>query len=327
MDITPYLTPHKLGRPVLTGSGVAGQFDCLAVDCPTVFSHNGRFYMLFIGFDGIGYQTGLAVSDDLLHWEKQCVLFRRDSNADWDKVGQAGVWILHDDDLYSGNPLIKVDGKYWIFYHSYPEAGYETGPAKIGAAWCEDESLLDWHFLPEPLYLPGEADAWDGGGLYKCCVVRLGGKWHMYYNAKDQDGVEQTGLAVSDDLLHWARCPENPLVRVEPGTWTSRFCSDPHVCYDSRRKTWVMFFYGFSSPYAMDGVALSGDGLYWEKYPEPILRVGQPGELDCRYAHKPSVIYHDGKLYHYYCACRPWQEGDPADNGGEFRCITVAVSD
>jgi hypothetical protein len=25
--------------------------------------------MQYIGFDGTGYQTGLAVSDDLLHWK------------------------------------------------------------------------------------------------------------------------------------------------------------------------------------------------------------------------------------------------------------------
>lgn len=51
---------------------------------------------------------------------------------------------------------------------------------------------------------------------------------------------------------------------------------------------------------------------------------GYQTALDSKYAHKPSVIYHDGALYHYYCACRPHMEGDPADNDGEFRCITVA---
>ena len=69
MDVTPYLTPNKYGMPVLEASGVEGSFDCRAVDCPTVFRHNGSFYMMYVGFDGIGYQTGLARSDDLLHWD------------------------------------------------------------------------------------------------------------------------------------------------------------------------------------------------------------------------------------------------------------------
>ena len=62
-----YLTPHKFGRPVLTGSGTPGASDEKAVDCPFVFQHNGAFYMAFVGFDGRGYQTGLARSRDLLN--------------------------------------------------------------------------------------------------------------------------------------------------------------------------------------------------------------------------------------------------------------------
>ena len=42
MDISRLITPYKYERPVLTGSGEAGAYDRLAVDCPTVFSHNGR---------------------------------------------------------------------------------------------------------------------------------------------------------------------------------------------------------------------------------------------------------------------------------------------
>ncbi len=29
---------------------------------------------------------------------------------------------------------------------------------------------------------------------------------------------------------------------------------------------------------------------------------GAPGSVDETYAHKPCVIYHDGALYHFYCA-------------------------
>ena len=46
MDISHLITPYKYGRPVLTGSGVKGSYDERAVDCPTVFSHNGRFYLM-----------------------------------------------------------------------------------------------------------------------------------------------------------------------------------------------------------------------------------------------------------------------------------------
>ena len=77
LELEQYLTPHKLGEPVLAGSGVEGDFDALAVDCPFVFEHTGAFHMMFIGFDGKGYQTGLARSMDLIHWDKLGVILAR----------------------------------------------------------------------------------------------------------------------------------------------------------------------------------------------------------------------------------------------------------
>jgi hypothetical protein len=53
-------TPFKLGRHVLTASYKQGTFDSHAVDCPFVFFHNDRYYMTYVGFDTIGYRTGLG---------------------------------------------------------------------------------------------------------------------------------------------------------------------------------------------------------------------------------------------------------------------------
>lgn len=318
MDIKPYLTPIKYGKPVLEPSGIEGSFDKDAVDCPTLFRHNGAFYMMYIGFDGTGYQTGLARSDDLFNWEKLGCILKRGSNSGWDRIGQAGTWILRGSDLYGEYKPLRIDGRYVLFYHSYPETGYESGPAKIGIAFTEDENLMHWQCAPEPVFSYGDRHQWDGGGLYKCCVICHDGVYYMYYNAKNAAGgmwTEQIGLATSRDLLRWERHPENPLLKVTPGAWDSVFVSDPHVEYDSRRKQWVMFYYGFNGKAAMDGVALSKDMIHFEKYPEPVIRTGTGDEIDALYAHKPSVIYHDGALYHFYCAC-----------GGKSRCITVACS-
>ena len=40
------------------------------VHCPAVFRHGKRWYMTYIVFDGDGYETWIAASDDLLVWEK-----------------------------------------------------------------------------------------------------------------------------------------------------------------------------------------------------------------------------------------------------------------
>ena len=80
MNIDHLIPAYKYGEAVLTGSGIEGTFDRLAVDSPFVFQHNGHFYMMYIGFDGIGYQTALAISEDLIHWTHLDVILKRGSN-------------------------------------------------------------------------------------------------------------------------------------------------------------------------------------------------------------------------------------------------------
>ncbi|HHT35647.1 MAG: hypothetical protein ACE3NC_01425 [Candidatus Wallacebacter cryptica] len=327
--IRKYLTPYKLGKPILTGSGISGAFDELAVDCPFVFYHHNRFYMMYVGFDGTGYQTGLAVSDDLITWERKGPILKREEHVGWDRIGAAGTWILKESNsLWDLPTLKKVDGKYWMVYHSYPEEGYEAGPAQIGLAWTEDEELMDWHRLPEPVFSWQDGADWENGGLYKACLLEEDGRYYLFYNAKDQKPrgwQEQIGVAISTDLKHWERYENNPIVKVASGRWDSQFCADPYVVKDGER--WVMYYYGFNRRHAQDGIAFSDDLFNWEKHPDPILPNGDPGELDHSFAHKPALLYHDGVLYHFYCACRKYKPGDPVKSlWDEFRTITFAAS-
>jgi predicted GH43/DUF377 family glycosyl hydrolase len=329
MNIEHLLTPYKYGKPVITGTGDKGRFDCNAVDCPTPFWHNGRYYMLFVGFDGTGYQTGLAVSDDLINWVKLGAILRRGSNMLWDNVGMAGTSVLMENDLFGQRKLKKVFGRYWLLYHSYPNTGYEAGAAEIGLAWTEDENLLDWHFRGEPILSWKDGEAWEHGGLYKGWLLEHEGKFYMFYNAKTDENergwIEQTGFATSTDLMNWTRNPSNPVLPVSPGAWDSVFASDPTVFYDSRQRQWVMFYYGLGNLSACEGLAVSKNLSTWQKFPIPILTIGTRKSIDQIHAHKPGIIYADGKLYHFYCACRPTTNVDvTAPYSPEHRCITVA---
>jgi predicted GH43/DUF377 family glycosyl hydrolase len=322
-----YLTPYKLGRPVLAGSGTPGAFDEKAVDCPLVFRHGDAFYMTFVGFDGHGYQTGLARSTDLIHWEKLGAILRRGEGNPWDAHNAAGTWLLCENDLGKPRVLRKYQNRYWMAYHSYPGEGYEVGPGRMGLAWSQDERLMTWHRLPQPILTPEDGAAWERGGLYKECLIWHEGTFYLFYNAKNQDHpwIEQTGVATSHDLSSWTRYQGNPILRVSQGCWDARFCSDPCVVWFGGQ--WAMAYFGYDYQHAQEGIAFSDDLYHWRKHPEPIIRVGPDGALDSIHAHKPALIRHDGVLYHFYCACRPSQPGDPAVNtGNEFRCITVATS-
>lgn len=205
-------TPYKLGRPILEPSGAHGTFDSYGVDSPFVFFHNGKYKMMYVGYDGIGYQTGLAESDDLLHWRHVGLMLERSSGDEWDRVGASGNWLLKRSDALSAVPELKrVDGKYWMIYHAYPDQGYEAGPAEIGLAWTTDDDLLRWNRLERPILSWRDGGAWEAGGLYKACLVENNNRYYLFYNAKNRDvfpWTEQIGAAVSDDLTHWTRCEE-----------------------------------------------------------------------------------------------------------------------
>lgn len=300
--IAPYRTPYKYQKLVLAGSGVKGTFDEKLVDCPFVFSHEGRFCMTYVGWDGAGYQTGLAESNDLLNWRRKGVILARDPDDPITRYNIASASILRENDLFSPGRLIKVDGRYVCAWHAYPSSGYEAGPAVIGLAFSKD--LMHWEKTP-PILFPEGGAAWEEGGLYKPYLIREGGTYYLFYNAKTKGEPwhEQTGLATSTDLGTWKRHPASPLLRNgEKGkSWDDRFASDPVVVRHG--KQWAMFYFGLASDGRARDLLALGDSLTdFRKVDEVLVDVGPPGSVDEKYAHKPSVIHSGGALYHYYCA-------------------------
>ncbi len=297
-----YRTPYKYGKLVLAGSGEPGAFDRLAVDCPFVFRHDGRFYMTYVSNDGIGYQTGLASSSDLVNWRRLGCIFKRDPENPIIRYNAALNWILRENQLRSPGRLKRVNGRFLGVYHAYPHPGYESGPAVIGLCWSDD--LLNWE-LGELCLRPEEGAHWEQGGLYKPCLLELGGIYYLFYNAKTpgRRWVEQTGVATSTDLKQWKRFAGNPILpNGGPGRWDEVFASDPCVVRDGN--LWVVFYYGLAKRdnKARELLAAGTDPFHPVKLNAVLVDVGPEGSVDSTYAHKPSIIYHDGTLYHFYCA-------------------------
>ena len=106
-------------------------------------------------------------------------------------------------------------------------------------AWSEDEELLDWHFFDKPCFSWKNGEEWESGGLYKACMIENEGTFYMFYNAKDKEQrwTEQTGMAYSEDLVHWIRCKENPVLKVDRESWDKWFVSDPYIVKD--QNIWI----------------------------------------------------------------------------------------
>lgn len=331
MDITTAIaairTPNKHDRLVIAPSYKAGAFDSHAVDCPFPFHHDNRFWMTYVGWDDIGYQTGLASSDDLLNWKKEGLLIGRGLEGSVTEYNVALTCILRDNGLLGSGVLKPVDGRFVGTYHAYPEPGYESGPGVIGLCYSQD--LRQWDLAP-PVLAPNPSCEWEAGGLYKSWLLESEGMYYLFYNAKDRTEwpwVEQTGLAYSRDLGNWERWPDNPVVRVGVlGEFDDRFASDP--CVLRHQDTWVMFYFGLCSDgHAREGVAFSRDLRHWQKAREVLIDVGPEGVIDSKHAHKPGIISRGGCLYHFYCAVAPAESSRLGEvSHSEVRGISVATS-
>jgi predicted GH43/DUF377 family glycosyl hydrolase len=327
MPIQVFETPFKRNEIVVGPSFKAGAFDSHATDCPFVFRHGEEFLMTFVGWDGVGYRTGIASSPDLHSWEKQGLLIDRGVPGSATEFNVAMTSIMRDNALFGSSTLKPVDGRFVGTYHAYPGSGYEVGPGVIGLCFSND--LKNWE-VGEPVLRPGLPGEWDAGGLYKSWLMEVEGTFYLFYNAKNHDRrgwIEQTGFATSNDLVNWEKSPKNPVLPNGPaGSFDDLFASDPCVLWDGNR--WVMFYFGNSTDgHARDGVAFSQNLIQWEKAIELLIDVGSPGSIDDKYAHKPAMITNGDVLFHFYNAVtqfesRPMGEIDHT----EIRGITYATN-
>ena len=300
-ESSPYATPYKFGELVLKASLDGGEFDSKSVDCPFVFHHGGQFWMTYVGFDGTGYQTGLASSTDLVNWRKEGCILRRDPSSPITRYNIALNWIVRQNAMRSPGEVQKIKGRFLGASHSYPNAGYEEGPAVIGLCWSRD--LKHWD-LDGVVLKPEDGAEWERGGLYKPCLVESDGRYFLFYNAKNpgRGWHEQTGVATSTDLKTWTRFEGNPiLANGGAGAGDERFASDP--CVVTNGPQWAMFYYGLDAKgRARDFLALGKDPYHFTKTGDVLIDTGASGAVDSTYAHKPSIVSYQGDLYHFYCA-------------------------
>lgn len=276
-------------------------------DVPTVFQIPGdkKWYMSFIGFNGKGYNSFVAVSDDLVHWREMRLAMGFGAENEFDHGGRVlGGYLFASYDIKAPRTLAKRDGKYWSLYGAYPrQGGLELRPGYEGLASSIDG--LAWTRVgKDPIMSVHDKDCgeWERDCIYQPWLVAHEGKFYDFYNAANGP-LEQSGIAVSRDLINWTRYTGNPVVRNRQGGYDESFCSDPKVFRDGDH--WSMFYFGIGRGGGHIMVAFSRDLLHWTADPEPLYKAGgHPGGLDRTYAHKMALVYNpaNATYYMFYCA-------------------------
>ena len=186
-------TPYKYGLVVAPSDNYH------KIDCPTVFRENDKWYMTYLvyngkeGLDGRGYETWLAGSNDLLHWETLGrILSYKDEG--WDCNQRGGYPSLIDWNWGGTYQMASYKGKHWMTYIGGDGTGYEAvrAPLNIGLAWTSDAVTRphEWESSSTPILSIHDKKAqwWENLVQYKSTVYwdktkKLGAPFVMFYNS------------------------------------------------------------------------------------------------------------------------------------------------
>ena len=330
-------TPYKYGMVVAPSDNYH------KTDCPTVFRAGNKWMMTYVvyngkdGLDGRGYETWLASSDDLLHWntEGRILSYKEDG---WDMNQRGGFPALIDWTWAGSYGISQYKENYWMTYIGGHGTGYEAvrEPLNIGMAWTDGDMTKahEWLSGDKPLLSIADRDVqwWEQLVQYKSTVYenkrgpRNGlapelskYRFIMFYNAgginpENNLKAERIGIALSNDLKKWKRYGGNPVFANEVG---GIITGDAQIVrMDS---LYVMFYFKAYDPSrrynAFNTFAVSRDLLHWERWEgEDLIVPSKP--YDEMFAHKSYVVKHDGVVYHFYCAV----------NNDQQRGIAVATS-
>jgi beta-fructofuranosidase len=160
----------------------------------------------------------------------------------------------------------------------------------------------------------GRFGSWDDQAIWTGSVIMREDVAYMFYTGTCQAEkglVQRIGLAVSTDLVHWERHPDNPLVEVDTRWYEPQSTEqkqdqawrDPYVVYCSEEDVYYMFLSARVNTGPLDGrgvigLARSRDLLSWEVLP-PVNVPGDFAEMEV-----PQVVPLNGRYYLLFCTAR-----------------------
>lgn len=286
------------------------------IDSPTIFRKENTWYMSYIVFDGQGYETWMAHSENLIQWESLGRIMSFTENT-WDANQKAGYMALVDINWGGSYEVQQFDNRYWMSYLGGATTGYEAGKLAVGMAFSDHLLPLQaWNRVEMPVLSPDDHDVrwFERKKIFKSSIIwdkeeLTGYPFLMYYNALgDTADYESIALAASHDMLQWERIGTDPLITKYKG-----ICGDAQIV--KMDDIYVMFYFGaFWKKGAFERFACSYDLLHWTDWEwEDLISPGE--DYDAVYAHKPWVIRWNGVVYHFYNAV-----------GNQGRVIALASS-
>lgn len=164
------------------------------VEDVSVIKHAGTYYMAAEGFLD---RSQLLTSPDGLRWTRQGLLDVRLKNGERLSNGPYGT------------PTLWVEDGLWSLFYERRDAGVWLAQTRDLKVWT---NLQD-----EPVLSPGP-EKYDRDLIAMNQIIRHEGMYYAVFHGAATDRTPNlwaTGIARSNDLIHWEKFPDNPLRPIE----------------------------------------------------------------------------------------------------------------
>ena len=169
-------------------------FDHSWVEDMFVVKHDSVYYMFAEGRNDIAH---MMTSKDRVHWQDHGKLDIRYTTGEPLSPGPYGT------------PTIWVESKTWYLF-------YERDDLGIWLATSTDRKV--WTNIQDEPVLSRGPESYDSKLVALDQVIKYKGRYYAYYHGigpgtgQQQWGSWTTSVAVSTDLVHWKKYPNNPII-------------------------------------------------------------------------------------------------------------------
>jgi predicted GH43/DUF377 family glycosyl hydrolase len=189
-----------------------------------VVKHGDTYFMYAEGKNDV---THMLTSADGIQWEEQGDLVILDTKG-------------NPIPAPYGTPVVWIENEEWYLF-------YERNDNGIWLARSDDQMI--WKNVQDEPVINMGPELYDEGAVAANQVVRYQDNYYLYYHGSsnpdwadpNSNALWTSSVAVSTDLVHWTKYPENPLVEGDHSSPILVPDGNKYRLYTMHDKVWLYF--------------------------------------------------------------------------------------
>ena len=211
--------------------------------------------------------------------------------------------------LYTGETDIQINaGEVTNVVLTLMPTGQGTGSIYIYVNWGQNNS--DWVDYNKNPVITNSGSSYGINGIGNPRVIMENGLYKMWYKNLENNGISTISYAISNDGISWEKVGDGPVINLgEQGSWDAgAVTTGPIIKENGMYKMYYSGAVEAHKPWQI-GLAISSDGINWEKYPNPVINSGDGWDYSIG---ADAIVKRDSIYYLYYRGWQPpltYQEG------------------